>query len=86
MTINIQVPVNGCDLDLLVEGEVYGFTRDEYNYEIYKVEAKYNDMVVFKIDQQGEESGLISRTDLADEIVLIAESLLVQEKFDYGNF
>lgn len=84
MTIKLNYPINGCDLDLLVEGEVYGLTRDEYNYEIYNVIAKYNDMEVFRVDQDGE-SGLISRTDLADEIIMIAESLLVQEKFDHGN-
>lgn len=85
MTIEINYPVNGCDLDLLVEGEVYGLTRDEYNYEIYRIVANYKNIEVFRLDDEGER-GLLCSTDLSDELVQVAESLLVTEKFDYGNF
>lgn len=79
MKITINYPVNGCDLDLFIEGDVDGTSREDHDIELYHVRAKYNGVEVFRFD--GEEHGLLSDSDISDDILCIAETMLVEYKF-----
>ena len=79
MKITINYPVNGCDLDLYIEGDVDGTSREEYDLDLYYVKAKYKGVDVFKFD--GEEHGLLKDTMTSDDILTIAETMLVEYKF-----
>ncbi len=84
MKITINYPVNGCDLDLRIEGEVHGLSRDEFNSEIHLITAKYGNVEVFRYD--GEEHGLLAESELSEEIMLLSETLLVEEKFEGDGY
>lgn len=84
MKILINYPLNGCDLDLNIEGEVYGLSRDEFNLEIYLITANYGNIEVFRYD--GEEHGLLSKSSISEEILLVSETLIVEEKFDNDGY
>lgn len=79
MKITINYPVNGCDLDLFIEGEVEGVSREDHDIELYHVKAKYNGVEVFRFD--GEEHGLLKESEISDDILCIAETMLVEYKF-----
>ena len=79
MKITINYPVNGCDLDLFIEGVVDGTSREDHDLELYHVRAKYNGVEVFKFD--GEEHGLLKESEISDDILCIAETMLVEYKF-----
>jgi|LauGreDrversion4_2_1035121.scaffolds.fasta_scaffold2452677_2 hypothetical protein len=84
MKITINYPVNGCDLNLSIDGEVHGLSRDEYNLEVFKITAKYGDVEVFSYD--GEEHGLLADSEMSEEIILVSETLLVEEKFENDGY
>lgn len=79
MKITINYPVNGCDLDLFIEGDVDGTSREDHDLELYHVKAKYKGVEVFRFD--GEEHGLLKDTMTSDDILTIAETMLVETKF-----
>lgn len=79
MKITINYPVNGCDLDLFIEGDVDGTSREDHDLELYHVKAKYNGVEVFKFD--GEQHGLLKESEISDDILCIAETMLVETKF-----
>jgi hypothetical protein len=79
MKITINYPVNGCDLDLYIEGDVDGSSREEHEIELYFVKAKYKGVEVFRYN--GEEYGLLKETMISDDILTIAESMLIEYKF-----
>ena len=84
MKITINYPVNGCDLNLSIDGEVHGLSRDEYNLEVLMITAKYGDVEVFRYD--GEEHGLLADSEMSEEIILASETLLVEEKFENDGY
>ena len=84
MRITINYPVNGCDLDLDINGEVHGLSRDEFNLEIFLITAKYGDLEVLRYD--GEEHGLLADSEMSEEIMLLSESLLIEEKFENDGY
>jgi hypothetical protein len=77
--ISINYPVNGCDLDLFIEGDIDGISREEHELDLYHVRAKYKGVEVFKFD--GEEHGLLKDTMTSDDILTISKSMLVEFKF-----
>lgn len=71
MRLKLNYPVNGCDLDLFIEGQADGQFA-----EIHKLIAKYNSVEVFRYDE--DEAGLLAGTGLSSEIMNIAQSLLIE--------
>lgn len=79
MKISINYPVNGCDLDLFIEGDIDGTSREDHDIFLYRVIAKYKGVEVFKFD--GEEHGLLKETMTSDDILTISKSMLIEFKF-----
>lgn len=71
MKLKLNYPLNGCDLDLFIDGQADGQFA-----EIHKLIAKYKNVEVFRFDE--DESGLLAGTRLASEIINIAQSLLIE--------
>jgi hypothetical protein len=69
MKIKIDYPINGEDVDIFVEG-----VSDGQHYEIYKLIAKLKSVEIFRMEE--EQSGLLAETELAEEIINIAKSIL----------
>lgn len=84
MKIEINYPINGCDLQLKFEGDVHGLSRDEHNIEVYGIVAKFKGIEVFRYD--GEEHGLLANSELSEEITLLVESFLVEQKFEHDGY
>jgi len=72
MRLKLNYPVNGCDLDLFIDGQADGQFA-----EIHKLIAKYNSVEVFRYDED-ENAGLLAGTELSSEIMNIAQSLLIE--------
>lgn len=69
MKIKFDYPINGEDVDIFVEG-----VSDGQHYEIYKLIAKFRSVEIFRLEE--EQSGLLAETELAEEIINIAKSIL----------
>jgi hypothetical protein len=71
MKLKLNYPVNGCDLDLFIDGQADGQFA-----EIHKLIAKFKNVEVFRFDE--DEAGLLAGTGLSSEIMNIAQSLLIE--------
>lgn len=69
MKIKFDYPINGEDVDIFVEGNT-----DGQHYEIYKLIAKLKSVEVLRLEE--DQSGLLAETELAEEIINIAKSVL----------
>lgn len=69
MRLKFEYPVNGQDLDIFVEGNVDGEL-----FDIHKLVAKFRSVEVLRVEE--EQSGLLAETDLAEEIINIAKSVM----------
>lgn len=69
MRIKFDYPVNGQEIDIFVEGNTDGEL-----YEIHKLVAKLRSVEVLRVEE--EQSGLLAETELAEEIINIAKSVL----------
>lgn len=79
MKIKFDYPVNGVDLSIYLEGDIAGLSREVHDLELWEVIARLKGVEVFRYD--GEEHGLLSGTDLSEEILNTAKNILVEEKF-----
>jgi len=79
MKIKIDYPVNGQDLSVYIEGDIVGLNRELHDLELWEVVARFKNVEVFRFD--GEQHGLISNTEIAEDIIQTAKNILVEEKF-----
>lgn len=69
MRIKFDYPVNGQDIDIFVEGNTDGEL-----FEIHKLVAKLRSVEVLRVEE--EQTGLLADTELGEEIINIAKSVL----------
>lgn len=81
--MNIDYPINGTDLNISIQGKVFG-SLDDYEAGLEKVIARIGNTEVFRYD--GEcESGLLKYSELSEEIMNISTTILVEEQFHLND-
>ena len=72
MKISMSYPINGHDVDLFIDG-----IADGELVEFAKVIVKYKNAELFRYD--GVQKGILVNTEIADEIMNICTTILIDE-------
>ena len=72
MKISMSYPINGHDVDLFIDG-----IADGEEVEFSRVIVKYKNVELFRFD--GIQKGLLTNTEIADEIMNVCTNILIDE-------